>query len=425
MTKKIRIGCIADDFTGASDAASFLAKAGMRTILFNGIPKIDLHENCDAVVIALKTRSAPADRAIADSVASVEWLKQQGTTQYYSKYCSTFDSTPKGNIGPILDALLENLQVKSSILCPALPINGRTVRNGILYVNGIPLADSPMKNHPLNPMWDSDIAVLMRPQSKYPCLKISMEEMQRGKESVLREIEKETTGISHFYLIPDYYEDAHAERIVDTFGASTILSGGSGILTALGRRAMGDSGVNSSLPSAVSGKAIILAGSCSEATRRQICEYQKKDHRSVKMNPLHLINGIDRAESYWKQAKDQDGVLIYSSDSPEEVRKVQKAVGRSASECLEKTTAKLALMGRNDGYTRFIVAGGETSGAVTQALGYDAYWIGDSVAPGVPIMMPLGHPEIRLLLKSGNFGQPDFFLRALEMTCQKEESKNG
>ncbi len=425
MTEKIKIGCIADDFTGASDAASFLVKAGMRTILFNGVPREELRESCDAVVIALKTRSARTDRAVADSLAGVEWLKRQGTAQYYSKYCSTFDSTPKGNIGPILDAMLETLQVRSSVLCPALPVNGRTVRDGILYVNGVPLADSPMKNHPLNPMWESDIAKLMEPQSKYPCLKVSVEQMKCGKESVWREIEGKTAGVTHFYLVPDYYEDAHAEWIADIFGESTVLSGGSGILTALGRRAMDGGDTGESLPSAVPGKAVILAGSCSEATRRQIHEYEKDHHRLVKMDPLRLIGGIDQAESYWRQAEDQDGVLIYSSDSPEEVEKVQKAVGNSASEHLEKTTAELALLARKEGYTRFIVAGGETSGAVTQALGYDAYWIGSSVAPGVPIMMPLGHPEIRLILKSGNFGQPDFFFRAVEMTGEHKEHGNG
>lgn len=416
MSDKILIGCIADDFTGASDAASFLMKAGMRTILFNGVPRNDLNEKCDAVVIALKTRSERTEQAVSDSLAGIKWLQKQGTVHYYSKYCSTFDSTPRGNIGPILDAVMEYLNIKCSILCPALPVNGRTVKDGILYVNGIPLAESPMKNHPLNPMWDSDIVNLMKPQSKYPCLKISIEQMKQGYKAVWKEIEEKTGGLSHFYLIPDFYEDEHAQLITDIFGGLELLSGGSGILTELGHRFIGKNDVKNSLPSAVQGKAVILAGSCSVATRRQIKEYQKNNGMSVKMDPLRLVSGEDTAETYWRSAAEHDTVLIYSSDSEEEVKKVQQAVGDRASECLEKATAELALLGRADGCTRFIVAGGETSGAVTQALGYDSYWIGESVAPGVPIMMPLGHPEIRLILKSGNFGQPDFFLRALKMT---------
>lgn len=410
------VGVIADDFTGASDAASFLAKSGMQTILFNGVPKEDLKEECDAVVIALKTRSDLADRAVADSLAGVEWLKRQGTKQYYSKFCSTFDSTPKGNIGPIMDAMLENLHVRCSVLCPSLPVNGRTVRNGILYVDGVPLAESPMKDHPLNPMWASDIVELMKPQSKYPCFKVSVEMMEKGAEYVMKEIEAEAGSVEHFYMVPDYYEDSQANLIVNIYGGLRVLSGGSGMLAELGRRAIGNREVKKPIPSGVTGKAVILAGSCSETTRRQIREYKTKGRMMLKMDPLRLVNGYDHADDYWNRMKGHDEVLFYSSDSPEEVNKVHKVAGNKISEYLEGTTAQLALMARDDGYTRFIIAGGETSGAVTQALGYDAYWIGESVAPGVPVMMPLGHPEIRLILKSGNFGQPDFLLRALEMT---------
>lgn len=420
MSKTILIGCIADDFTGASDAASFLVKGGLRTILFNGVPKQDLEVDCDAAVIALKTRSCRKELAVADSMAALDWLQAHGTRQYYSKYCSTFDSTPKGNIGPILDAALEKLGQKSTVLCPALPVNKRTVKDGILYVNGVPLAESPMRNHPLNPMWDSDLAVLMKPQSKYPCIKVSLELMQKGSKVVQDYLEEKMGGQEHYYIIPDYYEDAHAKLIADLFGDLKLLSGGSGILTDLGIRALGRTEKQRMIPTAASGRGIVIAGSCSVATRGQIEEFRKSGGFLYKIDPLKLIDGSESAETIWEKVSDKDSFLLYSSDSPEEVKRVQDAVGSKASEYLERTSAKLAVLARHAGFTRIIIAGGETSGAVTQALGYNAYWIGESIAAGVPVMAPLEQPDIRLVLKSGNFGQPDFFLRALKMTSGEE-----
>ena len=420
MSKTILIGCIADDFTGASDAASFLVKGGLSTILFNGVPKQDLDVDCDAAVIALKTRSCARETAVADSLEAVDWLKAHGTRQFYSKYCSTFDSTPKGNIGPILDAVLEKLGQRCTVLCPALPVNKRTVKDGILYVNGVPLGESPMKNHPLNPMWDSDLAVLMKPQSKYPCIKVSAELMQQGKAAVQKYLEEHMRGQEHYYIIPDYYEDAHAELIAELFGDLTLLSGGSGILTALGIRALGRTEKQRMIPTATSGRGIVIAGSCSVATRGQIEEFRKNGGFLYKMDPLKLIDGTESAETIWAEVGEKDAFLIYSSDTPEEVDRVHAAVGEKASEYLEKTSARLAVLARHAGFNRIIIAGGETSGAVTQALGYNAYWIGESIAAGVPVMAPLEHPDVRLVLKSGNFGQPDFFLRALKMTSGEE-----
>lgn len=425
MLKKILIGCIADDFTGAGDAASFLAKAGMRTVLFNGTPERELLEECDAAVIALKTRSAPVERAVEDSLAGFRWLRRQGTACFFSKYCSTFDSTPQGNIGPVLDALMEELGIPCTVLCPALPVNGRTVRDGVLYVDAVPLSESSMKDHPLNPMWDSSIAGLMKSQSRYPCLKLSKEQMEKGKDSLRVYVMGKMAGKKHFYLIPDHYEEEHADLIVSLFGNLKLLSGGSGILNALGIHMLSGRRKPELFKSRTKGKAIILVGSCSMATIAQIQEFQKSGGRTHKINPLKLISGEVDARKIWDKAMEglaaEDSILFYSSDPPECVRYVQDVAKGNASAYLERTTAELALLAREAGFTRMIVAGGETSGAVTQALGYGEYWIGESVAPGIPVMIPLAAPHFRLILKSGNFGQADFFLRAVEATGEGED----
>lgn len=174
MPEKLLLGCVADDFTGGSDAASHLAAGGLNTILCNGVPAPGFvpPEGCEAVVIALKSRTQETESAVADSMKAARWLAEQGAEQLYVKYCSTFDSRPCGNIGPIVDAILEAFNVPGTVLCPALPSNGRVVRDGILYVNGVPLAESPMKDHPLTPMWESRVAKLMEPQGKYACLEV-------------------------------------------------------------------------------------------------------------------------------------------------------------------------------------------------------------------------------------------------------------
>lgn len=415
MTKKIIIGCVADDFTGASDAASFLRRQGMKTVLFNEIPHGALAEECDAVVIALKSRTAPVEEAVRDSMKALRWLKENGAVQLYVKYCSTFDSTREGNIGPIMDAALEEFHISYTLLCPSLPVNGRTVRNGCLYVNGVPLHETHMKNHPLTPMWDADISVLMREQSKYPCLKISAEELAAGRTAVLAKVRAFAQGNEHFYVVPDYYEDVHAEWIYTCFGDLPLLSGGSGLLGCEALRIERTGGAEEA-QTKVAGKSILLAGSCSKATLEQIERYQKLGRPSVKIDPWSLLSGEKSVDLIWDEMKGRDGVLFYSSDRAENVRENQREGKEKVASILEETMAFLARKAVQDGYTQVIVAGGETSGAVTKGLGYNSYIIGESIAPGVPVMIPSEAKEIRLVLKSGNFGQPEFFERAVEMT---------
>ena len=414
----ILLGVVADDFTGASDAASFLVKEGIKTILYNGVPDRPPGGGDDlAVVIALKTRTERKDLAVSQSMEAFRWLKENGARQLYSKYCSTFDSTREGNIGPIIDAVLESYGFPYTIVAPALPVNGRTVRNGHLLVNGVPLHETHMKDHPLTPMWDSDLAELLRPQGKYPSLKITHELLEFDKEAILRMVGEFARDNKHFYVIPDYCDERHAKKIVDVFGDIPFLTGGSGLMTELGRKYRAASAPANIVESGTHGKAIVLAGSCSVATLRQVEAFQAAGGVSIKADPIRLADGSQTKEQIWRQieAANEEAVLVYSSDKPDEVRKAQQAVG-DAAHLLEQTMAWLARNAERNGYNRIIVAGGETSGAVTQALGYNAYLIGRSIAPGVPVMVPVENQKLRLVLKSGNFGQDDFFLRAIAMT---------
>lgn len=419
MKRKLILGCVADDFTGGSDAASFLTAGGLKTVLCNGIPTqhFVLPEDCDAVVIALKSRTQQTNAAVADTLASVRWLKKLGAEHFYIKYCSTFDSTPKGNIGPVKDAVLEELDVPGSILCPALPENGRTVKNGILYVNGIPLAESSMKDHPLTPMWESKISRLMEPQSRYSALELHRDILHGQREHLLSVLASFTAGRAHYYLIPDYAEPADAEILVDLFGNMKVLSGGSGILTALARRWKPDGASRETHPG-TKGSAVILAGSCSAATNAQTACYLSQGGNAVRLEDACLLGGRQNPSQIWQQAQAAgSGVsMIYAYDSPEGLKAKGNAQRKALSTRIEDTLAEIAALAVADGVRRIIVAGGETSGAVTRRLGFSAFRIGPSIAPGVPVLIPLEQPDIRLVLKSGNFGQEDFFVRALSMT---------
>ena len=412
------LGCIADDFTGASDAASFLVKGGMQTLLLNGIPEhIDKSEiaRADAVVIALKTRTQETVSAVEDSLNAIRWLRKNGARHFYVKYCSTFDSTPSGNIGPICDKVMEYLGVQFTLLCPSLPVNGRIVKDGILYVNGVPLAKSHMKNHPLTPMHESDIALLMQPQSKYISHKLSAEaaDWQEQIASVATARKEK-----HFYLIPDYVTDEDAVKIIEKFGNLPLLTGGSGVLTAWAEYLANKQKCHTAKMAGTHGTGILLAGSCSKATLAQIAYTKKQGVPCFKLKPQEIIAGRQTLADIEEFLKQHTGntVLIYSSETPEYLEAIRGTDLPAFSRALEKMTADIAVLARNTGISRIIVAGGETSGAVTKALGYSAYWIGTSIAPGVPMMTPVEKPELRLVLKSGNFGQEDFFQRALQIT---------
>ena len=409
---ELRIGCIADDFTGGGDAASFLAGGGLKTLLLIWTFSCEhLPEDCDAVVIALKSRSVPADQAVADSLAAINWLQAHHARKLYFKYCSTFDSTPRGNIGPVSDALLETLEQPYTVLCPSLLSNGRAVRDGVLYVNGIPLAQSPMRSHPLNPMWNSDIRVLMQAQSRYPCFVVP-EALCRDPAALAGRIHALQQKHRHFYLIPDYFEPTHGAEIARAFAPLPLWTGGSELLLHFARQVSGraaDASLVPPMPAPRLGR-VMLAGSCSVMSRLQIRNWIEAGGRAEEIGPemvfesapAHLALLRDR----YLQAPQQD-ILYYASP---------RTSGREGlAQAFEAFSAALAAeLVRCAPVERLLVAGGETSGAVIRKLGYRAFRIGESLSPGVPVLYPAENPRLRIVLKSGNFGGPDFFLTTLK-----------
>ena len=413
MNNGIVLGCIADDFTGASDSASFLVAGGMNTLLLNGVPTEDdvLFEGVEAIVIALKTRTQETSQAVRDTLRGIDALVHRGARQIYLKYCSTFDSTTRGNIGPICDAALEKLNTPYTLLCPSLPINGRTVKAGRLFVNGVPLDQTHMRHHPLTPMWDSFIPALMKDQSRYFC---AVEESGGGDKA--RQTLAEYQRIyDHFYLIPDYETDADGERIARDFGGLPLLTGGSGLLYGLAKRYGRGTDRDFPAPDTGGGASILLAGSCSAATQAQVRRYLARGGRGIMADAEKLATGEQSAKQIEAAAcaLTAGSVLVYSAGSGG----VDTQNGDSgAAAQLEELMAELACAAVKNGYTRVIVAGGETSGAVTKSLGFNAFQISESVAPGVPVMIPCSAKHLRLVLKSGNFGDEDFFAKSLKMT---------
>ncbi|MEN6413084.1 MAG: 3-oxo-tetronate kinase [Veillonellales bacterium] len=418
---KLLLGCVADDFTGASDAASFLVKEGINTILLNGVLKdVDITSDCSAVVIAMKTRNMEPQSAVSDTRQAFRWLAERGAKQFYIKYCSTFDSRKDGNIGPTIDSTLEDYQEQYTVICPALPVNRRIVKDGKLYVDGVPLDQSHMKSHPLNPMWDSEIAKLMEPQGKYPCLSINKQQLMKPKSEILRYVAKFAEKQQHFYIVPDYITEQDAAKIIEVFGSIKLLTGGSGLLSALGRKYRQDGVLpqEDRITSGTKGRGIVLAGSCSKATLEQINEFIKHGGAAYKIEPSKFLQGQATVEDIWNFVcvNSRHEVLIYSSDTPDVVQENKKLGQEKISALFESLIAEIAKRAVANNITRLVVAGGETAGAVIMGLGLDGFIIGESIAPGVPIMVPLNCKKLRLVLKSGNFGQQDFFQRALDMT---------
>ncbi len=475
-------GCIADDFTGASDAASFLQKGGMRVVLVNGVPrnpgKGGLAEGVDGVVIALKSRALPPGEAVDQTLLAARWLREAGAEQMYVKYCSTFDSTEKGNIGPVCDRLLEWTGQRFTLLCPSLPANGRTVKKGILYVDGTPLAESPMSRHPVNPMKKSRIRDLMESQSRYPCYETGAG-CAGAAEGELPE---------HYYLVPDYETRKDGQTIAGKFGDLGLLTGGSGLCEALaeyhvekrgGRERQGKQGDSNrerqenqevsrgrqenqggsrgwpedgTATGREQKKLLILAGSCSAATRRQIEAWKQAGGSCLRIDPRQLLEDFSVLEQAKRRIREMEGeLLVYSApaaggEAGEESREnraenqaekrpagqaenwtagqaEKRTAGQGESQAagqeelsavLDRAFSGLALYGRSCGCKRLVVAGGETSGAVTRALGYQAFYVRDSIAPGVPVLVPAEDRSMALVLKSGNFGGERFFEDAKE-----------
>jgi uncharacterized protein YgbK (DUF1537 family) len=416
------LGCIADDLTGATDLANTLVRQGMRTVQLIGVPDADAPlPDADALVIALKSRTIRAADAVAMSRAALQRLRAVGARQFYFKYCSTFDSTDEGNIGPVADALLGDLGETFTIACPAFPENQRTIYLGHLFVGRVLLSDSSMKNHPLTPMTDSNLVRVLSRQTKARVDLVPFAVVNQGARAIAADLARlRSAGVTH--AVVDATEDRHLLEIGAACASMTLITGGSGIALGLPENfrregLLPDTGTADALPK-VAGREAVIAGSCSAATLQQI-EQMRRSRPALAIDPVELASGEDAVARAlaWARAHLTDGpVLIYASAPPEEVARIQQRLGRErAGELIEQALAEIAAGLVAAGVRRLIVAGGETSGAVMQRLGARALRIGPQIDPGVPWTVSIGEPALALALKSGNFGAPDFFTKAFAM----------
>ncbi|MES2030393.1 MAG: 3-oxo-tetronate kinase [Pseudomonadota bacterium] len=419
----LALGCIADDYTGASDLANTLTRCGLRTVQTIGIPADDLQlPEVDAVVVSLKSRSIAARAAVEKSRAAEKWMRSRGADHVLFKICSTFDSTDKGNIGPVMDALRIDSGDNIVLVTPAFPETGRTVYQGNLFVGAVPLNESPLKDHPLNPMHDSNLVRVLARQSATNIGLVDLGVVACGADVVRTHLD----GLS---------ENGFGAAIIDAVFASDLETIG---VVALGHRvSVGASGMGLGLARAlvasgrvkanaatsikdtpVGGAAACLAGSCSQATLQQIARAEQV-MPVLHLDPEQVMAGgaeVQRALGWAKERLGNGPVLIASSSTPDQVTALQKRHGRDAAgHAIEQAMADLAEGLVRAGVQRLVVAGGETSGAVVDRLGIPGFLVGAEIAPGVPVLRAVGAAEREMLLalKSGNFGGTDFFANAL------------
>jgi 3-dehydrotetronate 4-kinase len=413
----MRLGIIADDFTGATDIAGFLVANGLSTIQLNGVPDKALQVEADAVVISLKSRSCPVDEAISMSLQALDWLVARDCEQFFFKYCSTFDSTAKGNIGPVTDALLDALGEDFTVVCPALPVNGRTIYNGYLFVNGVPLNESGMRHHPVTPMLDANLMRLMEAQSKGKCGNVKSDDVDLGVEAVRSSLDK-LRADGNRYAVLDVLNSAHVETVGRAVAGMKLVTGGSGLADGMAKawtERLSDPEQAAAAGKPSGKRAVVLSGSCSQMTNAQVALY-KQSAPSQAVDVVRCLNDAGYADELFawitSQPAGDHAPLIYATTDPANLGEIQKKFGADkASAAVERVFGKLATLLANEGFDTFIVAGGETSGIVVQSLGVTGFHIGPQIAPGVPWVRAVDRP-ISLALKSGNFGKERFFFDA-------------
>jgi uncharacterized protein YgbK (DUF1537 family) len=424
MIMGILLGAIGDDMTGSTDLALMLGKQGISVIQYIGIPQQQVEvKDAQAAVVALKSRTTPVEEAVAESLGACEWLLNQGASQIFFKYCSTFDSTEKGNIGPVAEALLERLNDEIAVFCPAFPENARSVYNGHLFVGEELLSDSSMRDHPLTPMTDPNLVRFLGKQVSraeqvglVPCGVVD-----QGPDAIKERLQG-LVGNGKRFAVLDAIMDRHLMDIGEACADLKLVTGGSGVAMGLPenfRQAglLKEEGGLAQLPK-LEGGAAVLSGSCSLATRQQV-KRMAQAQPAMALDPIALAEGRQTVDQIieWAGAHiSEKPVLVYSTAEPEDVAGVQEKLGREqAGGLIEDFFADLALALRNKGIRKWVVAGGETSGAVLKSLGVSALRIGPEIAPGVPWTISAEEPAMCLALKSGNFGDEDFFEKAFSI----------
>ena len=424
MSKPLLLGCIADDFTGATDLANNLVRAGMRVVQTIGVPNAPLSAEVDALVVALKSRTIAPQDAIDQSLQALQWLQGQGAQQIYFKYCSTFDSTAQGNIGPVTEALMHALQTDFTIATPAFPDNGRTVFKGYLFVGDVLLNESGMQHHPLTPMVDANLVRVMQAQCKSKVGLLSHKTIAQGTASIGQEITNlKQQGVR--IAIVDAVSNDDLMRLGPALKGMPLVTAGSGVAIGLPQNfGLSPTPQASVLPKA-SGLQAVVSGSCSQATNRQVANFKASGRPTFLIDPLHLKGSWEdlvQEALAWAQGHLATGpVLVYSTATPESVQAVQSELGvEAAGHQVEQALAAIARGLLQQGVHQLVLAGGETSGACVQALSIEQLQIGPQIDPGVPwchAHTPMG--GVHITLKSGNFGTDDFFTKAFNFLSQQ------
>jgi 3-dehydrotetronate 4-kinase len=416
------LGCIADDFTGATDLANNLVRSGMRVLQINGLPTQGLPPNVDAVVIALKSRTIAAQDAVDQSLAALSWLRKHAAKQIYFKYCSTFDSTMQGNIGPVTEALMDALGTDFTIATPAFPDNGRTVFKGHLFVGDVLLPESGMQNHPLTPMTDANLVRVLQAQCKRKVGLLDYRTVMAGADTIsarIQALREQGVGIA----VVDAISNDDLMRLGTALNGMPLVTAGSGVAIGLPQNhGLKPSSTASALPVAKGHRAIV-SGSCSLATNRQVQHFIATGHPALAIDPTRIAQGVDVAAEAlaWAAPKlGQTPILIYSTAQAQDLKAVQGRLGAEAAGAMvEEALARIARGLVQAGVRQLIVAGGETSGACVQALNVAQMQIGMQIDPGVPWCYAqsdaASHDGLHLTLKSGNFGTDDFFSKAFTL----------
>jgi len=415
----VLLGCIADDFTGATDLANNLVRAGMRAVQTIGVPSAPLDADVDAVVVALKSRTIAPEAAIAQSLDALRWLQAQGARQIYFKYCSTFDSTPKGNIGPVTEALMDALDCDFTIATPAFPDNKRTVFKGYLFAGDVLLNESGMQNHPLTPMTDANLVRVMQAQTRRKVGLVDYTSVARGAQAIrerIAQLRSEGMGVA----IVDAVSNDDLMRLGPALADMPLVTAGSGVAIGLPANfGIAPSSAASALPKA-EGLRAVVSGSCSLATNRQVADFIAAGRPALAIDPLQIADGVDvtlQALEWAAPLLERGPVLVYSTADSSAVKSVQGRLGvEEAGAMVERTIAAIARGLVERGVRQLVVAGGETSGACVQALGIAQLQIGAQIDPGVPWCharsAAAGGAGLHIALKSGNFGADDFFSKA-------------
>ena len=409
----MRLGVIADDFTGASDIANTLRKGGMATTLICGVVNQFTYD-CDAAVIALKSRSIPANAAVEQSLEALALLRRAGCTQFIFKYCSTFDSTPQGNIGPVASALADGLKADKVICCPAFPANGRTVYQGHLFVNGKLLSESGMENHPLNPMTDSNLQRWLQLQCRENIGLVDYSVVRRGPAAIRQALNSSGGRL----FITDALTDHDLVTLGQACANEVLITGGSGIALGLPGNFQRRGIINTAQKpfDGVKGSGVVLAGSCSWMTLQQV-EHYGKSAPALNVSAFDLMSGAISLQTAiaFAETNRKLSPLIYTSDDAAHINEIYTLYGKEkVSNRIELFFGELARALRNADFNRIVVAGGETSGAVVSALEIQSFEVGPEIAPGVPALRALAPYPLAMALKSGNFGTASFFSEALE-----------